>query len=104
MPELLDKSDVMRIINSENAVVLCCTRLRSADEVLFSIASKINSLQTIQTTIEPEVRHGRWIFGSSKTSCWMTCSVCCKSQSEQTATFSYCPNCGADMQGGAENV
>lgn len=55
MPELLDKSDVMRIINSENVVLLCCTRLRSADEVLFSIESKINSLQTIQTTIEADI-------------------------------------------------
>ena len=53
--ELLNKSDVMRIINSENAVVLCCTRLRSTDEVLCSIASKINSLQTIQTTIEADI-------------------------------------------------
>jgi hypothetical protein len=43
------------------------------------------------------VRHGRWIFGSSKTSCWMKCSVCCKAQNGQTATFSYCPNCGAKM-------
>ncbi len=43
------------------------------------------------------VRHGQWEFGSSKTSCWMTCSVCRKSQSGQTATFSYCPNCGAKM-------
>ena len=57
-----------------------------------------------QPTIEAEpVRHGRWIFGSSKTSCWMTCSICCKSQSGQTATFSYCPNCGARMDGGADN-
>lgn len=55
MQELLNKSDVMRIINSENAVVLCCTRLRSTDEVLFSITSKINSLQTIQTTIEADI-------------------------------------------------
>jgi hypothetical protein len=55
MPELIDKSDVMRIINYENSVVLCCTRLRSTDEVLLSIASKINSLQTIQTTIEADI-------------------------------------------------
>lgn len=51
----------------------------------------------------PELQHGRWIFGSSKTSSWMTCNICCKSQSGQTATFSYCPNCGAKMDGGSEN-
>lgn len=56
MSELLDKSDVMRIIKSENSVVaLCCTRLRSADEVLFSIASKINSSQTIRPIIEADI-------------------------------------------------
>lgn len=54
-------------------------------------------------TIDAEpVRHGRWIFGSSKTSCWMKCSVCCKAQIGQTATFSYCPNCGARMDGPPE--
>lgn len=52
-----------------------------------------------QPTIESEpVRHGKWEFGSSKTSCWMTCSICRKSQSGQTATFNYCPNCGARMK------
>lgn len=55
--------------------------------------------------IEAEpVRHGRWIFGHSRTSSWMTCSICCKAQSGQTACFSYCPNCGARMDGGADNA
>lgn len=52
----------------------------------------------------PELQHGQWIFGSSKTSSWMKCSICCKSQNGQTATFSYCPNCGAKMDGGVDNV
>jgi hypothetical protein len=58
--EMIKKADVMRIINAENAVVLNNLKERSADEVLVSIASKINSLQTIQTTIEAEpVHHAR---------------------------------------------
>lgn len=69
-------------------------------------ASRCVEFRTIKQlpAIDAEpVRHGRWIFGSSKTSSWMKCSLCCKSQSGQTATFSYCPNCGAKMDGGVEN-
>ena len=50
-------------------------------------------------TAEP-VKYGSWIFGETKGHSWMKCSECCVSQSGQTATFTYCPNCGADMQKG----
>ena len=43
------------------------------------------------------VRHGHWIFGETMGHSWMKCSECCVSQSGQTATFTYCPNCGAKM-------
>lgn len=66
----------------------------------FDDGKKVLELIDAAPTIEAEpVRHGRWIFGSSKTSSWMTCSICCKSQSGQTSTFSFCPNCGAEMRG-----
>ena len=48
--------------------------------------------------VEP-VRHGRWIFGHTLGHSWMKCSECLVSQSGQTACFSYCPNCGAIMDG-----
>lgn len=48
--------------------------------------------------VEP-VRHGRWIFGHTLGHSWMKCSECLVSQSGQTACFSYCPNCGARMDG-----
>lgn len=60
-------------------------------------AAVLREIENLQTVEAEHVRLWRWIFGSSKTSCWMTCSICCKSQSGQTATFSYCPNCGAKM-------
>ena len=41
---------------------------------------------------------GEWIFGETMGHSWMKCSNCCVSQSGQTATFSFCPNCGADMR------
>ena len=45
------------------------------------------------------VRHGKWIFGSTLGHSWMKCSECCVSQDGQTLCFSYCPNCGAKMDG-----
>jgi len=44
------------------------------------------------------VKHGHWIFGETMGHSWMKCSECCVSQSGQTATFTYCPNCGARME------
>lgn len=49
-----------------------------------------------------KVKHGRWIFGQTMGHSWMKCSECCVSQGGQTATFTYCPNCGAKMDGGSE--
>lgn len=43
------------------------------------------------------VKHGHWIFGQTMGHSWMKCSECCVSQGGQTATFTYCPNCGAKM-------
>lgn len=50
-----------------------------------------------------KVRHGKWIFGQTMGHSWMKCSECCVSQDGQTATFTYCPNCGAKMDGGIKN-
>lgn len=48
-------------------------------------------------TIEAEpVRHGRWIGGNALD----TCSECGGLGAD---CFAYCPQCGAKMDGGAEN-
>ena len=49
------------------------------------------------------VRHGRWEFvvGSDGKE-HMVCTVCRKQQ-DLTGVFSYCPNCGAKMDGGNGN-
>lgn len=48
------------------------------------------------------VRHGHWdpVTGSNKR-CYMVCSSC-RQQQDLTGVFSYCPNCGAKMDEGAE--
>lgn len=46
-----------------------------------------------------EMVHGRWIFGTANHREYMKCSECLKSQTP-TGVFTYCPNCGAKMDGG----
>lgn len=49
------------------------------------------------------VRHGRWEFVvCSDGKEYMVCTVCRKQQ-DLTGVFSYCPNCGAKMDGGDGN-
>ena len=49
-----------------------------------------------------EVIHGRWIWGESNHLEWMKCSECLKSQTPNLC-FTYCPTCGAKMDGGNED-
>ena len=49
-----------------------------------------------------EVVHGGWVFGTANHREYMKCSVCLKSQTP-TGVFTYCPNCGAKMDGGNED-
>ena len=46
-----------------------------------------------------EQKVGKWIFGETMGHWWMKCSECCKSQDGQTLCFTYCPHCGAKMEG-----
>lgn len=67
----------------------------AGDEILHEIIDN-------QPTIEAEpVRHGRW----TKDGCdckyfYYKCSVCGEDNDGRTK---FCPNCGAKMDGGAEN-
>ena len=54
-------------------------------------------------TVETEsAKYGHWIFGETYGHSWMKCSECLKVQGEQTACFTYCPNCGAKMMNESE--
>ena len=44
------------------------------------------------------VVHGRWVFDTVNGRECMKCSECLKSQTP-TGVFTYCPNCGARMDG-----
>lgn len=51
----------------------------------------------IEVLKEQGRKTGHWVFGNTMGHSWMKCSNCLVSQSGQTACFSYCPNCGAEM-------
>ena len=69
----------------------------------------IRELVAEQPTIEPEVRHGRWLslegwFNKSS----VKCSVCGNTLNMDGVNAgrgdaNFCPNCGARMGGGADN-
>ena len=72
--------------------------MKKFDEKILTGKAECNFLIGKYETIDVEpVKHGRWIFGETMGHSWMKCSECCVSQSGQTATFTYCPNCGAKM-------
>ena len=48
-----------------------------------------------QPTIEPERKKGKWINSYKR----QTCSVC---KQRGYRSWSFCPNCGADMRGEQE--
>ena len=49
------------------------------------------------------VRHGEWeiVVGSNGKE-YMVCT-CCRVSQDLTGVFTYCPNCGAKMDGGGGN-
>lgn len=63
-----------------------------------------NFLRTIDDALallkEQPVKTAHWVFGETMGHSWMKCSNCCVSQSGQTACWSFCPNCGANMSEG----
>ena len=55
-------------------------------------------------TVDAEpVRHGRWIYGITLNHEWKKCSECLVSQGI-FGCFTYCPNCGAKMDGGKQDA
>ena len=83
-------------------------------EGVFSYCDKIMRVIDEQPTIEPEVRHGRWIecdykhmeHGMIETEpkAGLCCSECRTGFKKKNMTYKqYCPACGAKMDGGADN-
>ena len=73
--------------------------INNYDMVSAEAYERIIGVIELVPTIEPEVRHGRWL------PCLMLkyryeCGCCGEASNYPTP---YCPNCGARMDGGADN-
>ena len=62
----------------------------------------VRRLLSIPAADVAPVRHGEWeiVVGSNKQE-YMVCT-CCRVSQDLTGVFTYCPNCGAKMDGGVE--
>ena len=64
----------------------------------------ISDIKGIPAADVAPVVHGEWeiVVGSNGKE-YMVCT-CCRVSQDLTGVFTYCPNCGAKMDGGAENA
>ena len=114
MPELIDKNALQKALREEY------DRHKALyDEIghierggIVQGLSYAKMILCKQPTIEAEpVRHGRWIpitnddFGfASKFKCSYCNDIIRLSVAINECHYNYCPNCGARMDGGAENA
>ena len=73
--------------------------LYDADAITMSGVKILNQFPAADVV---PVRHGEWeiVVGSNGKE-YMVCT-CCRVSQDLTGVFTYCPNCGAMMDGGAE--
>lgn len=69
--------------------------------LLIPMRDVTNSIRNAPTIDAEPVRHGRWIYGITLNHEWKKCSECLVSQ-DIFGCFTYCPNCGAKMDGEAD--
>ena len=68
------------------------------EEGLYLWSDQIEALEmAIEALKQQEQKKAKWVFGTTMNRGWMKCSNCCVSQTP-CGTFSYCPNCGAEME------
>ena len=68
-------------------------------EAILAVKSILHSAKPIDAV---PVRHGKWeiVVGSNGKE-YMVCT-CCRVSQDLTGVFTYCPNCGAKMDGGTD--
>lgn len=88
---------------SREAMLEHLDRCKQSEDATTLTAAVITALQCFvqsQPTADvAEVRHGEWeiVVGSNGKE-YMVCT-CCRVSQDLTGVFTYCPNCGAKMDG-----
>ena len=78
------------------------TRKAAIENVIWAQENQMDKVGALECTIAADVTpvvHGQWISAFDE----ILCSVCKRSWNytyNDTDTFNYCPNCGAQMDGG----
>lgn len=62
-----------------------------------------DDIETAPTVDAAEVVHGGWIEKPYLLGTTRYCSICGQNYGMPHGVFNYCPNCGAAMDGGADN-
>lgn len=73
------------------------------EQVSYSREDAADCIRYMDAADVAPVRHGDWeiVLGSNGKE-YMVCT-CCRVSQDLTGVFTYCPNCGARMDGGSEN-
>ena len=90
----------MRMIDGDRIAELFETAAKRGGGVLATVYRDAAHLARTAPTIEQEGRRGHWNFLPQKNGYLWKCSNCKGNFDQQ---FSYCPHCGARMDGGADN-
>ena len=87
-------------IEREVATNVVCNILWKMNDLSTSVMAK--ALNSIPAADVAPVRHGEWeiVVGSNGKE-YMVCT-CCRVSQSMTGVFTYCPNCGAKMDGGGD--
>lgn len=91
MAEYIEREDLLELYRMDDPV------LNENGHVPLSVIRQ-NIMDIPAADVAP-VRHGRWeiVIGSNGKE-YMVCT-CCRVSQDLTGVFTYCPNCGAKMDG-----
>ena len=102
MPEMIDKAKLLEYLAAIKPDEYVSAYGEAAVDVINHVETYVSEMPTIEA--EP-VRHGRWsvkvldIGGGDKIR-MLQCSKCSRNANMKS---DFCPNCGALMDGGADN-
>lgn len=94
MAEYIEREAIMQFPIRKD----CCDKERANEHFIFGIESVLEYAENLPAADVAPVAHGRWdILDGYKTR--RVCSVCGWDVPEYGKFYSYCPNCGARMDG-----
>ena len=108
MPELIDKGKLLEYLSAIKPDEYVSAYGEAAVDVINHVETYVNEMPTIEA--EP-VRHAHWVFRDEDKHlledgcipCNMWCSYCGQWSDNDSYGDACCHNCGARMDGGADN-